>query len=116
MPPEYPFVKEPPEELYCPVTYDVMLQPHLTSCCQQNLSQGAANRLQKDRKTCPLCRAKEWKAELNKELQEKVNVLQVFCRHVDRGCQWQGELRQFSSHVQSCPMEDAQPKTKPAHE
>ena len=105
--PEYPFVKEPTQDFYCPVTFYLMLQPHRTSCCRQNMLQEVASILQRERKTCPMCRAEEWRTELNKELQEEVQVLRVFCPHVDRGCQWQGELRHFSSHVQSCNQKDA---------
>ena len=54
-----------------------------------------------------MCKASEWSAVLNKELQRQVNSLRVFCHHEDRGCRWQGELRDFHHHVQSCPMRDA---------
>ena len=107
MPTEYPFVKEPPQGFYCPVTYDLLLQPRLTSCCRQNFSQGAVTRLQREKKTCPLCRESEWRTEFNEELQRKVGVLRVFCPNVDRGCQWQGYLHGFDGHVQTCSMRDA---------
>ena len=112
MPTEFPFVKEPPQDFYCPVTCDLLLQPHLTSCCRQNLSQGAVARLQREKKTCPLCRESEWRTEFNEELQRKVGVLRVFCPNVDRGCQWQGYLHGFDGHVQTCSTRDA-PLSKP---
>ena len=104
---EYPFVEEPSQELYCPVTYEIMLQPHLTSCCSKHLSNIAADRIQGEGGTCPLCRKSEWSTELDKDVQHEVRALPVFCPHVDRGCEWQGELCDYDSHVCSCPMKDA---------
>ena len=107
MPPEYPFVEEPSQDFYCPVTFGLLLQPYRTSCCGQHLSEFAATRIQREGKTCPLCRASEWKTELNKDVQLKVQGLPVFCPHVDRGCEWKGKLRQFDTHVTSCTRKNA---------
>ena len=64
-------MKEPPQDFYCPVTYDLLLQPRRTSCCGQNLSHGAVARLQREGETCPLCRESEWRTELNGSSSEK---------------------------------------------
>ena len=101
---EYPFVEEPSQDFYCPVTFGLLLQPHLTSCCGQNLSVEAVNRLQREKKTCPLCREPKWSTELNEEFEREVQRLCVFCPHVDRGCKWEGALQKFDRHVQSCLM------------
>ena len=106
IPVDYPFVKEPSQEFYCPVTFDLMLQPHLTSCCRQHMSQEVVSVLQRERKACPLCRAQCWNTVLDKALQQRVSSLLVFCCHVDRGCRWQGELSAFHHHMESCPMRD----------
>ena len=104
---EYPFVEEPSQDFYCPVTYDVMVEPHLTSCCGKNLSERAVFRIQREGNPCPLCRGSNWSTLLNKELQDMVGALRVFCPHVDRGCKWKGKLRQFDSHVEHCSKGDA---------
>lgn len=106
-PHEYPFVEEPSPDFCCPVTYDVMVQPHRTSCCKQNLSDRAVLRIQWEGKPCPLCKRSDWTTQLNKELQDKVGSLTVFCPNIDRGCQWEGELRDFDSHIESCSLRDA---------
>ena len=35
------FVEQPPADFFCPVTTDLLLQPHLTSCCGNYLSEEA---------------------------------------------------------------------------
>ncbi|CAI8042220.1 hypothetical protein GBAR_LOCUS23451, partial [Geodia barretti] len=75
LPPEH--LKEPPQDFYCPVTYCLMLRPHLTSCCGQNLSEEAAKRIQAEGKACPLCRASTWSKKINREMQKEVKSLQT---------------------------------------
>ena len=88
------------------MTYGLLLQPHLTSCCGKHLSQEATTRIQREGGACPLCKTPRWGTVLNKHFQRQVNALHVFCRHEDRGCEWYGELSYFERHVQSCPMAD----------
>ena len=103
---DYPFVEQPSKDFFCPVTFGLLLQPHLTSCCGNHISQEAASRIQRERGVCPLCNTHPWSTVLNKHFQRQVKSLRVFCRHDDRGCRWQGELEEIESHIQSCPMRD----------
>lgn len=103
---EYPFVKTPSDDFVCPVTYSLLLQPYLTTCCGKHLSQEVATRIQEEGGVCPLCKASEWSSVLNKHFQRQVKALDVLCRHEDRGCGWQGELSEFQRHVKSCPLKD----------
>ena len=103
---EYRFVEQPSDDFFCPVTFGLLLQPHLTSCCGKHLSQEAATRIQGEGKPCPLCKRPCWTAMLSKHFQRQVNELRVFCCHEDRGCGWQGELADLERHIQSCPMRE----------
>ena len=105
---DYPlkFVEQPSKDFFCPVTYGLLLQPHLTSCCGKHLSQEAATRIQREGEPCPLCKRPYWRTMKNKGFRRQVNELRVFCRHEDRGCGWQGELSDLERHVQSCPIRD----------
>ena len=109
---DYLFVKQPSKDYFCPVTFGLLLQPHLTSCCGNHISQEAASRIQREGGACPLCNTHPLSTVLNKHFQRQVKSVHVFCRHDDRGCGWQGELANFDSHVQSCPMKDAPPMTE----
>ena len=102
---DYSFVEgEPPDEFICPVTRDLMLKPHLTSCCGGLLSEEAVTRIQEEGKPCPLCKGSHWSTMFDKRFLRKVNLLRVFCWNENRGCGWQGELASFQKHVQTCPM------------
>ena len=102
----YPFAEQPSDDFFCPVTMGLLLQPHLTSCCGNHISQEAATRIQGEGGKCPNCREQSWSTVLNKHFQRQVNSLRVFCRHEGRGCEWQGELTSFHNHVEVCPMRD----------
>ena len=110
---DYLFVEQPSDDFFCPVTTGLLLQPHLTSCCGNHLSQEAATRIQRERGACPLCKAPHLSTMLDKHFQHEVKKLPVFCYRKDRGCGWQGELAALDCHVQSCPMENATGMTDP---
>ena len=103
---DYLFFEQPSYEFFCPVTFSLLLRPHLTSCCGNHLSQEAATRIQGVGGTCPLCKATHWYTTYNKHFRRQVKSLRVFCRHKDRGCGWQGELRNLHSHIPCCPKSD----------
>ena len=86
------------------MTKGLLLEPHLTSCCGNHLSQETATRIQREGGACPVCKEQSWSTMLNKCFQRQVNSLRVFCCHEDRGCGWQGELAAYHHHVKSCPM------------
>ena len=104
---EYHFVEQPKKDYFCPVTYGLLLQPHLTLCCGKHLSQEATTRIEGERGACPLCKESCLSTVLNKHFLREVHELHVFCPHENRGCGWQGELSDLKRHVQSCPMKTA---------
>ena len=99
-------VEQPSDDFFCPVTFGLLLQPHLTSCCGKHISQEAVTRIMGEGGACPLCKM-PWKTMLDKSFQRQVSSLHVFCRYEERGCGWQGDLAAFHHHVRSCPMSDA---------
>ena len=100
---EYPFIKRPSEDFFCPVTMGLLVHPHLTSCCGKHLSEESASRIQREKGPCPLCKSTDWSSMLNKHFRREVKELKVYCRHKEKGCQWKGALSDFESHIQSCP-------------
>ena len=51
---EFDFVEQPPEDFFCPVSFAVLLEPYLTQCCANQLSQEVYQRLQGQ--PCPVCK------------------------------------------------------------
>ena len=99
---DYLYVEQPSNDFFCPVTFDLLLQPHLTSCCGMHISQQAATRIKEEKGPCPLCANQHWNTVLNKHFRRQVKSFHVFCCYEDRGCEWQGELARYEEHISSC--------------
>ena len=110
---EYDLVEQLSEDFFCPVTKGLLLQPHLTACCGQHLSDEAAVRIQGGGGACPMCLTPNLHTTLNKHFLRQVCQLRVFCRHKERGCGWEGELSALEHHVQSCPRKNSPTVTIP---
>ena len=94
---EYDFVEQPPKDFFCPVTLAVLLEPYLTQCCGNHLSQETYQRLQG--KNCPVCRERNLVSVKDKFHMRRVLSLKVRCPHKAEGCEWQGELRSLEQHL-----------------
>ena len=94
---EYDFLEEPPQEFFCPVSFDVLLEPYQTQCCGNHFSQDAYRRLQG--KACPVCKEKNLTAMKDKFHKRKVLSLKVRCPHKAKGCEWEGELGSLERHL-----------------
>ena len=94
---EYDFVEQPPEEFFCPVTFAVLLEPYLTQCCGNHLSQEAYQRLQGQ--PCPVCKEENLTAMRDKFHKRRVLSLKVRCPHKAEGCEWEGELGSLEQHL-----------------
>ena len=112
--PEPRFVDQPPEDFHCPVTCEVMLQPHLTECCGNHVSKEALLGIEVTTKKCPICNSGSLKTMLNKHFQRQIMQLRVFCHYEEKECTWQGPLSELDRHMQSCPKNDSPaPATEP---
>ena len=96
---EYDFVEQPSRDFFCPVTFDVLLEPYLTECCGHHLSETANRQLQAQGKPCPVCKEKLLKAVKDKYHKRRVSSLKVRCPHKAEGCRWQGELGSLEQHL-----------------
>ena len=97
---EYDFVEKPSEDFFCPVTYEVLLDPvQANSCCGNHLSRSVADRLQAGRKPCPMCKAAPLKTVEDMFFKRKVRQLKVRCSNKSAGCEWVGELGELDNHL-----------------
>ena len=104
---EYDFVETPSADFFCPVLKDLLLQPHLTTCCGHHFSVEAADRIKTEGAPCPICKDPNFTTVLDKRFRRQVFELKVFCRHKTRGCKWVGELSAFEHHMESCPRQNS---------
>ena len=97
---EYGFVERPSEDFFCPVTFELLLDPVQTnSCCGNHLSRAAAQKLQAEGKPCPLCKKKPLRTTDDKFFRRKVRQLKVRCSNKSAGCEWVGELGELDNHL-----------------
>ena len=100
---EYEFVEKPSEDFYCPVTFDLLREPHQTTCCGNHLSPEAVTRLLGQ--PCPVCKEKKLNTTPDKYFKRKVNELKVRCPNKSLGCEWVGELCSLDRHLNQISVE-----------
>ena len=101
-PGEFDFIEPPPRDYFCPVSFDLLLQPQQTKCCGNHLSLAVTTRLQKEGKPCPMCNSEEWSADLDKYHSRRVHQVRVRCWYKNNGCGWEGDMNEFKKHANSC--------------
>ena len=95
------FVKELPEhvEIECPVCLNILIDPHLVSCCGHNFCGSCIERVRASNGSCPMCKEKKYQVMVNKERFRIINGLEVYCSNKEKGCQWKGELKNMPTHL-----------------
>ena len=98
---EFSFVKELPEhvEIKCPVCLNILTDPHLVSCCGHNFCGSCIERVKASNGFCPMCKEKEYQSFIDKKCLRIINGLEVYCSNKKEGCQWKGELKNISTHL-----------------
>ena len=94
---EYDFIEEPSEDFFCPVTFDLLREPHQTLCCGNHLSQEAVTRLKGQ--PCPICKKPDFGTLPDKFYIRRVNELKLYCPSKSLGCEWVGELGSLDRHL-----------------
>ena len=98
---ELSFANELPEhvEIECPVCLDILTDPHLVSCCGHNFCGSCIERVKVSNGSCPMCKEEEYQAIPDKKCLRIINGLEVYCSNKKKGCQWKGELKNMSTHL-----------------
>ena len=101
---EFDFVEPPAEDFFCPVTFELLLNPHQTTatCCGHHLSEKAVDRLQLEGKPCPMCKETELVTTSDKYFKRKACA--ICCPHKASGCEWVGEVGGSKQHINTCPI------------
>ena len=100
---EFDFIEQPSQEYFCPVTFELLLHPDQTTCCGHHISREAVERIQKDKKPCPMCKEANLTIVPDKFFRRKVHELKVRCYHKKGGCEWVGDLGSYDDHIKKCP-------------
>ena len=99
---ELSFVKEVPEqiEIECPICLHILTDPHLVSCCGYNFCGSCIQEVKASNGSCPMCKEKKYRTMVDKKCSRIINGLEVYCSNKEKGCQWKGELKNMSTHLE----------------
>jgi hypothetical protein len=100
---EFDFVEQPSEDFFCPVTFELLLNPHQTTCCGHHLSEKAVNRLQREGKPCPMCKESKLVTIPDKFFKRKASAILIRCPYKGSECEWVGEVGGAKQHTTACP-------------
>ena len=96
---------EPVKDRYtCPICHLAAREPMLTKCGHQFCQECLRPLIRDGNATCPVCREelKESEMFLNNMTKREILSLKIYCDQREKGCSWQGELRQCDEHNQEC--------------
>ena len=106
---DYQFVQTPPDMLICKICHLPSRQPYLTGCCGHTFCKSCVECLKESTilpSTCPVCRSEQFTHFPNKQNERVIKSLHVFCSSKEKGCEWQGEINDISSHLDDCLFEE----------
>ena len=85
----------------CPICNEPLTEPLLTDCGHLFCSNCCDRLLSIYETKCPTCREPDAlkRAQFNKYHQRLVNNLKVRCQYYDKGCEWEGEIRDLKNHL-----------------
>ena len=90
---DYDFVEKPSQDYFCPVTFELLTDPQQTNTCYGNhLSREVADRLKRERKSCPMCGHRPLQTTNDAFFRRQVMALKVRCSNKALGCEWVGGL------------------------
>ena len=93
------FVVKPPDDCCCPICLSVMNDPHLTSCCGRHYCQACITRIQIMAQPCPICKKNGFTTLFDRQLRNRISVLNVYCPMESKGCSWQGKYEDLQLHL-----------------
>ena len=99
---EFDFVEQPAEDFFCPVTLELLLNPHQTRCCGNHLSEKAVDRLQREGKSCPMCKEPKLFTIPDKYFKRKTSAVLIRCPYKKSGCKWEGGVGMSLQHINAC--------------
>ena len=97
---EFDFIENPSDKYFCPVTFELLLDPVQTNfCCGHRLSRAAAEKIQGKGDPCPICKKTPLRTTDDVSFKREVRQLKVRCSNKSAGCEWMGELGELDNHL-----------------
>ena len=93
------FVEEPLDTNHeCLVCLQLLREPWIVECCGHHLCKPCIDKLVRDRQGCPHCRTPRFRHMRDRNHERILLGKQVYCKYRNKGCEWQGTLREVDQH------------------
>ena len=114
---DYDFVETPPDRVLCKICGFPCRDAYMTLCCGHGFCQSCLEQHKRARNIsyiCPMCRTGEpdFKTVQYKALDREIKELRMYCTNKQKGCEWQGELNNFNTHLSDCQFEEVKCSNK----
>ena len=98
---DYEFVDPPPDTLICGICRFPSKKPQLSVCCGHTFCEHCIDgaKIADGAFKCPVCR-EAFSCFANKQADRIIKDLKVFCMYKTKGCNWLGEVRSISDHLE----------------
>ena len=101
---ECEFIDKPKElQTECPICLHILRDPYQATCCGYIYCHSCIERVREASKPCPACNSTEFSIFPDKRLHKSLYSFKVWCNHKSNGCNWSGELRDISNHLNQEP-------------
>ena len=99
----YQFVKSPPGLVMCVICHLPSKDPYLSECCGHIFCRSCLYLCINTHgaRVCPMCKDNRFNTFSNKQIDREVRSLHVYCSNKKKGCTWQGEVNEISSHLEA---------------
>ena len=99
---DYQFVDPPLDRVVCVICHLPSRDPHMTECCGHVFCKSCLDNAKATRYTsCSMCKDEHFNAFCNKQINREVQCLRVYCTNKEKGCEWEGEVRDISTHLEN---------------
>ena len=99
---DYQFVDTPLDRVVCVICCLPSRDPYMTECCGHVYCKSCLdNAKAKQYASCSMCKDEHFTTFCNKQINREVRGLHIYCTNKEKGCEWEGEIRDISAHIGS---------------
>ena len=97
---DYQFVDTPLDRVVCVICHLPSRDPHMTECCGHVFCKSCLDNAKATQyASCSMCEDEHFTTFCNKQINREVRGLRIYCTNKEKGCEWEGEIRDISAHI-----------------